>query len=410
MMQTPLPQCGAILAAGGIGTRMAAGQPKQFLNLAGLPILVRSCRILLALPEVARLVVVAPEAHLDHCQRLCREFLPEADQARLVFTAGGVTRQDSVRAGLSRLDPAPPLVLVHDAARPLADAALCRRVLAGAAKHGAAIAALPVTDTIKEVEADDKSGGFIRATLDRGRLWQAQTPQAVRLDLWRAALVRADEAGFQATDEAALLEHAGIPVRVVLGSPANIKITRPEDLRIAEALLAKDKTIESRDHRQTTMKIGHGFDAHRLVAGRKLILGGVEIAHPLGLLGHSDADVACHALMDAILGALGLGDIGRHFPDKDPAFAGADSLNLLARVTRLMAEQGFRLGNADLTIVCQRPKLAPHLPEMRANLARACGADANRVNVKATTTEEMGYAGRGEGIAAHAVVLLETSA
>ena len=189
-------------------------------------------------------------------------------------------------------------------------------------------------------------------------------------------------------------------MQVVEGSERNLKITRPGDLQVAAALLGE----------ALPMRIGHGFDAHRLVAGRKLILGGVTIDFELGLDGHSDADVVAHALTDALLGALGLGDIGRHFPDSDPAYKGIDSLLLLTRVAQLTDERGWRLGNADLTIVCQRPRLAPHLAAMQANLARACRVEPGAINIKATTTEKMGYTGRGEGISAHAVVLLKESA
>jgi 2-C-methyl-D-erythritol 4-phosphate cytidylyltransferase/2-C-methyl-D-erythritol 2,4-cyclodiphosphate synthase len=214
--------------------------------------------------------------------------------------------------------------------------------------------------------------------------------------LLERAFAEAERTGLAGTDEASLLEAAHIPVRVVAGSECNAKITHPEDLRVAAALAAREETV----------KIGHGFDAHRLVAGRKLILGGVTIDHHLGLDGHSDADVVAHALADALLGALGAGDIGRHFPDTDPQYHGIDSLLLLTRVYHLAAQRGLGLSNADITIVCQAPKLAPHLAAMAGNLARCCQAEPAAINIKATTTEKMGYTGRGEGIAAHAVVLL----
>ncbi len=398
-MMTPetVLSCGAILAAGGSGSRMAADRPKQLLPLNGVPILVRSCEVLLQVPGIAEIVVVAPGDWLADCEAVCRNLLPPARLPCLHFTAGGASRQDSVRAGLMALSPALPLVLVHDAARPLADAELAQNCLACADRFGAAIAALPLVDTIKAVQ-----DGRIVATLDRSRLWQAQTPQAARRELLIQAYALAEKDGFQATDEAALLEHAGIAVHTVAGSRRNLKITRPEDLLLARVLLnAGDQA------RGTGMRIGHGFDVHRLVAGRKLILGGVTIDHPLGLLGHSDADVVCHALMDALLGALALGDIGRHFPDSDARYRDADSLKLLATVWQMAVSRGMRLANADVSIICQKPKLAPHLGRMQANLAQACHAESTRFNVKASTTEQLGYTGRGEGIAAHAVVLLE---
>ncbi|NLZ16400.1 MAG: 2-C-methyl-D-erythritol 4-phosphate cytidylyltransferase [Desulfobulbaceae bacterium] len=399
-----LPPCGAILAAGGIGTRMAATRPKQFLLLAGEPVLVHTCRALLAVEALQEIVVVTPAKYLEECRQLCAFYLPQEHMGRLVFIPGGLTRQGSVQAGLARLSPALSLILVHDAARPLADTALLYRCLQAAAEHGAAIAALPVTDTLKDV---DVTSGQICATIDRSRLWQAQTPQIVRRDLLQMAYDLAQTNAFQGTDEASLLEHAGVAVQVVEGSQKNLKVTHPEDLLLAEALLCNYGGSKSRASKHKTMKIGHGFDAHRLVSGRKLILGGVEIDYHLGLDGHSDADVVSHAFTDAILGALGLGDIGRHFPDNDPQHKGADSLVLLEKVF-LMAEQcGMRLGNADITVVCQQPKLMPHLTRMRQNLAHCCRTDKERINIKATTTEKMGYTGRGEGIAAHAVILLE---
>ena len=286
-------------------------------------------------------------------------------------------------------------MLVHDAARPLIDRATIVRCIEGAAAHGAVIAAVPVKDTLKKVGVAEA----IEQTIDRSGLWQAQTPQAARRSLLEQAFAAAEQSGFVGTDEASVLEAAGIAVRVVAGSERNLKITRPEDLLVAEALLQE----------HTLMKIGHGFDAHRLVSGRKLILGGVTIDYALGLDGHSDADVVAHAFTDALLGALGLGDIGRHFPDSDGQYKGIDSLLLLERVQQLADEQGLVLGNADITIVCQRPKLAPHLAEMQINLARCCRVDPAAINIKATTTEKMGYTGRGEGIAAHAVVLMKSA-
>jgi 2-C-methyl-D-erythritol 4-phosphate cytidylyltransferase/2-C-methyl-D-erythritol 2,4-cyclodiphosphate synthase len=310
-----------------------------------------------------------------------------------LFTAGGATRQDSVRNGLQALPAAVTRILVHDAARPLVSTSIIDRCLAGIEEHGAVIAAVPVKDTLKEV-AEHR----ISRTVDRSSLWQAQTPQGMRRELLEQACKQVEVDGFLGTDEASLLEHAGIPVAVVMGSEENIKITRPDDLRIAAGLLRQE---------EDTMRIGQGFDAHRLVAGRKLILGGVDIPYHLGLQGHSDADVLVHALMDAILGALGEGDIGRHFPDTDEQYQGADSLVLLARVMDLVRARQMRIINADITVICQQPKLAPHIPAMQSNLSTVCAAE--QLNIKATTTERMGYTGRGEGISAHAIVLLRAS-
>ena len=391
----PLPPAGVVIPAGGTGSRFGHAQPKQFLELAGLPILVRTCRAFFAVEAIRTVVVAAPADYLHHTIDLLHAHLPARHLDRLRITAGGATRQDSVYAGLVQLPSGIELVLVHDAARPLVDPATILRCLEGAARFGAVIAAVPVKDTLKQVGPD----GLIMATVDRSQLWQAQTPQAARRHLLEQAFAAARRTGLVGTDEASLLEAADIPVRVVVGSEYNGKITHPEDLRMAAALAARERT----------MKIGHGFDAHRLVSGRPLILGGVRIEYHLGLDGHSDADVVAHALTDALLGALGAGDIGRHFPDSDPQYKGIDSLLLLSRVYDLAAQQGFYLGNADITIVCQRPRLAPYLAAMADNLARCCASDPVAVNIKATTTEKMGYTGRGEGIAAHAVVLLRSN-
>ncbi|MGI6657207.1 MAG: 2-C-methyl-D-erythritol 4-phosphate cytidylyltransferase [Desulfobulbus sp.] len=393
-MQQPLPLSGAVLPAGGTGTRFGADRPKQFLDLAGVPLLIRTCRALIGVHELSRLALAAPAAHLQETADLIRTHLTPEQASRIMIVTGGAERQDSVLAGLRALPPEIELVLIHDAARPLVDRETILACLHEAARHGAAIAAMPAADTLKEVGADNT----ILRTVDRKQLWRAQTPQAAQRALLERAFARAHETGFTGTDEASILEAAGIPVRVVPGSGRNLKITRPEDLAIAAALLAEE----------SVMKIGHGFDVHRLVSGRPLILGGVHIDYPLGLDGHSDADVVAHALTDALLGSLGAGDLGRHFPDSDPRYKGIDSLLLLQQVAAMAADRGYVLANADITIVCQQPRLAAHLNAMQSNLARSCRVAAEAVNLKATTTEKMGYTGRGEGIAAHAVVLLRS--
>jgi 2-C-methyl-D-erythritol 4-phosphate cytidylyltransferase/2-C-methyl-D-erythritol 2,4-cyclodiphosphate synthase len=388
------PTVGVIIPAGGIGSRLGRERPKQLLDLAGRPMLARTCQAFLEITAIRQVVIAVPAAHSQATIDALRPHLAPADFDRLVFTVGGLTRQDSVRAGLARLDSAITLVLVHDAARPLVDRATIERCLDAAWEFGAAIAAVPVKDTLKLAAG----GGAIEKTVDRTDLWQAQTPQAMQREYLERAAAGAARTGFVGTDEASLLEAAAIPVRLVVGSERNLKITHPEDMRLAEALLREEHP----------MKIGHGFDAHRLVVGRPLILGGVTIDFELGLDGHSDADVVAHALTDALLGALGAGDIGRHFPDSDPQYKGIDSLFLLEQVRQLADRERFALVNADITIVCQRPRLAPHLAVMQANLARYCGVAPQAINIKATTTEHMGYTGRGEGIAAHAVVLLRS--
>ena len=385
-------QVTAIIPAGGSGQRMGLDEPKQFVALAGAPILIHTLRAFAATPAIAAIVVAAPAAEIARTEALIRQYGISKIHA---VVAGGTTRQDSVQRGLAAVPADCDLVAVHDAARPLVTPALITACIAAAETHGAAIAAVPVKDTLKRETPDQ----VIAATVERSGLWQAQTPQVARRELLEAAYVAAARDHFVGTDEASLLEHNGCPVALVAGSETNLQITRPEDLTIAEALLMHNRPPSS-------LRIGHGYDAHRLVAGRALVLGGVTIPHHLGLLGHSDADVLTHALCDAILGALGLGDIGRHFPDSDPQYRGIASLKLLAQVISLMRQQGFALANADVTVIAQQPKLAPHLPAMRANLAATCAVGEAAINLKATTTEGMGFAGREEGIAAHAVVLL----
>jgi len=382
----------AIIAAGGAGLRMGASTPKQFTELLGVPILIHAVRAFRQVPAIGAIVVVAPAEHLDHTQALLAQYQLDG---HCTVVIGGKLRQDSVRIGLAQVPDDSTLVAVHDGARPLITPQDIQRCLAAAATTGSAIMAVPVKDTLKGVGPDTA----IRHTVEREGLWQAQTPQVVQTDLLKEAFAKAEQDGFVGTDEASLLEHGGWQVSVVEGSETNLKITRPDDLLMAEAILMQKQPPPQ-------LRIGHGFDAHRLVAGRALILGGMEIPHALGLLGHSDADVLTHALCDAILGAIGAGDIGRHFPDSDPQYKGISSITLLAQVIGLAAERHLRLVNGDITVVAQRPKLAPHFPAMQKILAEACRVEPDAINLKASTTEQMGYTGREEGISAHAVVLM----
>ncbi len=377
----------AVVPAAGSGTRMGATEPKQFLPLAGLPLLTRTLLALEAAPVVDRVVVAAAPGLEDEIRARCVAPFGLTKVARLV--AGGARRQDSVAAGaLAAAELGATWLVVHDAARPLARPQLFADTLAAARECGAAIAALPCVDTVKQ--ADGR--GAIATTLDRSRLWLAQTPQVVRLSLFNRAQAEAQARGLAATDEAGLLEALGHEVRLVSGDRRNLKITTMEDLALAESLLGPRET-----------RSGQGLDVHRLVAGRPLVLGGVKIDFELGLLGHSDADVLTHAVMDALLAAAGLGDIGRHFPDRDPAFKDADSLILLDRVRRMLAQEGWRPVSVSVTLMAERPKIAHHAPAMAANLARVLGIAPQAVNVAATTSEGLGFTGRGEGMAALAL-------
>ena len=372
-----------IVAAGGSGVR--AGVAKQWLVVAGETVLRRAARALASCPAVDELVAVVPPGEEA---RGAAELAGLGKPSRAV--AGGAARADSVRNGLAAAAEC-AVVLVHDAARPFATAGLVARVAEAAARDGAALAAVSVTDTVKRAvgEGDPR----VAETLDRRTLWLAQTPQGFRRELLLRAYEAAGADASAATDECSLVERLGAPVTLVPGEPGNFRITGPADLERARSVL------------EAPVAMGVGYDTHRFAAGRPLVLGGVQFEGD-GLLGHSDADVCAHAIGDAILGAAGLGDLGRHFPDTDPRWKGVSSLVLLREIARKAAERGWRVGNCDVTLAAKRPKIAPRAEEMRARLAEALGVAPAQVNVKATTGEGMGFVGREEGIAAHAVALL----
>jgi len=382
----------AIIPAAGFGTRMQLDHPKQYHLLAGVPILVRTIRAFLKNSLVDRIVVVVPADWIKETTRIFEHYNINIDELTLV--AGGKRRQDSVKAGLQELGEDIDVILVHDGARPLVSQQTINRCLETAQRDGAAIAAIPVKDTLKKV-----AGGIALATVDRTSLWQAQTPQAVKKDLLELAYLR--NGNEDVTDEATLLEKAAIPVTIVEGNESNIKITRPEDMELATAIL--------KQNHPPALRIGHGYDAHRFAKNRKLVLGGITIPYDLGLAGHSDADVLTHALCDAILGALGERDIGFHFPDSDNTYDSIYSITLLEHVIERAAKHAYGISNCDITVICQKPRLAPHLDKMKNLLAKTCKVDSNVVNIKATTTEKMGFTGREEGISCHAVVLLQSS-
>jgi len=387
----------AVIAAGGTGTRMNSAVPKQFLKIAGKPVLLHTLESIAALEEVAEIVVALPPEHIQEAQALIGAH-PLKPEVRCV--AGGPNRQESVRAGVSQLTSEPDVIMVHDAVRPLCDRELMRRVLDAAWKKGAAIPGIPATETIQRVSR----AGRVLSTPPRDELYAIQTPQAFHAGILRSALDQAHESGFVGTDESSAVRRAGHAVVVVPGSPDNIKITRPLDLEIAGRLISK------RDHSGMStaqLRIGQGTDYHRLVEGRKLILGGVEIPFERGLEGHSDADALSHAICDALLGAAALGDIGRHFPDTDPSNRGRSSLEFLQLVRGKIEAGGWVIRNVDATLLVQRPKLAPYNEAMRRNIAESLGLSVDQVSIKATTTEGLNAEGRGEGISAQAVVLLD---
>ena len=393
--RTPELRCSAVVPAAGSSTRME-GQDKLLLPLEEQPVLLHTLRALELCPYLAEIIVVTREDLIVPIGQLCRD--AGLSKVRKVIV-GGATRTHSVLAGLGELPSGAELVAIHDGARPLVSQEVLETVIFRAAECGAAAPAVPVKDTIKQAKGGDgktvPEGCMVENTPDRSTLYAVQTPQCFDRAAYLAALDELDEASARlVTDDCSLFELTGRPVELVQGDYANIKITTREDLPRAENGGKK-------------MRIGHGYDVHRLVEGRKLILGGVEVPYEKGLLGHSDADVLAHAVMDAVLGAAALGDIGQHFPDTAEEYAGADSLMLARRVAEIMTEHGWRIENIDATILCQRPKLAPHIPAMRAKLAEAFGMPVDAVSVKATTEEHLGFTGEGLGIAAHAVALIE---
>jgi len=390
----PAARAAAVVPAAGRGERLGGDTAKPFVLLCGRPLLQHTLTALEQIPQIETIAVVVAGDAVPRAQEIVRQ----TRLANVALVPGGPDRQASVKCGLDALPPGPDLVLVHDGARPFLSPALASAVLAAAARDGAATAALPVSETVKRGE-----DGWVRETLDRGSLHRIQTPQAFK----RTLLVRAHDAaireGFRGTDDAMLVERLGARVRLVAGDPANLKVTVPDDLELAEALLAR------RDGQAGPPRVGIGFDAHRFGPGRRLMLGGVEVPFTKGLLGHSDADVVVHAVMDALLGAAGCGDIGRHFPPTDPAYRGARSLDLLARVCDLLAGQGWRAAYVDVVVMAEAPHLAPHVSRMQAAMSQVLGLTTSCVNIKATTLEGMGPIGREEGISAQAVATLEAA-
>ncbi len=382
------PTIAAVIVAAGSSSRM--GQPKQWIDLQGMPVLGHTLRVFATTPAVTSVTVVTREEDIDRVKSLWRQL---ACDKPLALVPGGVTRQQSVSAGVNAVPQKAELIAIHDGARPFVTAEMIVRVAAVAAKTGGASAAVRVKDTVKQTD----DAGVVVATPDRRALWNVQTPQIFLWDLYLSALKQANDKGLDLTDDCGLMEAFCHPPVMVEGDYRNIKITTPEDVAVATAFLAE---------RSPSMRIGHGYDVHRLVEGRELILGGVTIPHETGLLGHSDADVLLHAIMDGLLGAAALGDIGTWFPDTDAAYKGVDSGRLLQETVKLISSKGYTVGNIDATLLCQAPKLKPHIPQMRENIAAWCGITTDQVSVKATTEEGLGFTGEKLGIAAHAVCLL----
>jgi 2-C-methyl-D-erythritol 4-phosphate cytidylyltransferase/2-C-methyl-D-erythritol 2,4-cyclodiphosphate synthase len=375
------PNCAALIVAAGHGVRAGDGLPKQYRQLGNAPVLRRSIEAFVRHPAIEHVQVVISPEH--------RQFYDSVVEG-LALPAplhGGETRQDSVRMGLEGLaDARPALVLIHDAARPLIAAETIAATVAALETADGALPVLPASDTLKRVRE-----ARVEATLPREGIGLAQTPQGFRFD----KILQAHRAarGTSFTDDASIAEHAGLNVAAVAGSRLNVKLTTPEDFLMAEALLAQTGSVRT----------GQGFDVHRLGPGDHVWLCGLRIEHTHGLIGHSDADVGLHALTDALLGAVALGDIGLHFPPSDERWRGAASHIFLTHAAQLIAERRGRIEHVDVTLICERPKVSPHREAMVARIAELLSIDRSRVSVKATTTEGLGFTGRGEGIAAQAI-------
>ncbi|MBQ6568754.1 MAG: 2-C-methyl-D-erythritol 2,4-cyclodiphosphate synthase [Clostridia bacterium] len=390
MSISPAPFVTAIIVAAGNSTRMGTGYSKQFIMLGSKPVIAHTLIAFEKCLLINEIIVVAREQDKEQILAAARDNNIKKLSA---VVKGGDTRQQSVAGGIAAADENCRYFAIHDGTRPLVTREVIERAVACAVETGAASAAVKVKDTVKQADENQK----ITATVDRSMLWAVQTPQVFEKELYLKAMRKAAEDGLDFTDDCQLIEHIGVPVMLSQGDESNIKLTTPQDISLAKSLICNGGS---------TLRIGHGYDVHKLVEGRRLIMGGVDIPHERGLLGHSDADVLCHAISDALLGAAAMGDIGGMFPDTDPAFKNADSIKLLTEVAGALRGRGYEIANIDATIIAQAPKMKPHIDKMRENIARACGIETACVSVKATTEEGLGFTGTKEGISAHAVCLI----
>ncbi len=374
-----------IIVAAGQGKR--AGIQKQWVTIGSKPLIAYSLETFEKHPLVQAIYLGVDKDHLRTGEEALARWAP--GKGRRTYP-GGERRQDTVWEGLKLLDEECTLVGIHDGARPLASPNFIRRVIQKARKKGAAIPVLPLKDTVKEVEKDQ-----VVRTLQRGRLRAAQTPQFFKRGIIIGAYEKALREGQEATDDAALVEAMGYPLWWVEGEETNFKVTCPQDLERVRAML------------ESPIKVGFGYDVHPFVKGRRLMLGGIEISNEKGLQGHSDADVLCHAVVDALLGAAGMGDIGTHFPDSDPRYKDSSSLEFLRDAARLLQRGDWEIVHIDATLVLEKPRIAPYKKEMEQRIAQALNIPTHRINLKATTTEGLGFTGRGEGIAAYAIATLK---
>ena len=410
----------ALIVAAGRGRRVGGPLPKQYRTLQGRAVLGHSVLRFAAHPRIDRVRVVIDPADRPLYDDAVRE--SAAAGKLLAPVAGGASRQDSVRLGLESLAKAPPdRVLIHDGARPLVAAAVIDGTLDALDAHDGAIAALAVSDSLKQAAPGDALA-VVTGSVPRENLWRAQTPQGFRyqaiLDAHRAAaggaltddtaaaggaLTDAAAGGGVLTDDAAVAAHAGLTVALTAGDEDNLKITTEQDFSRAERIMAAQGARAAAAETARETRVGMGFDVHRFGPGDHLMLGGVAVPHERGVIGHSDGDVVLHAIVDALLGAIAAGDIGTHFPPSDEAWRDADSTRFVAHALALLEQRGGRLCHVDVTLICQRPRIGPHRPAMVARLAAVLGLAPDRVSLKATTTEGLGFTGRGEGIAAQAL-------
>lgn len=392
-----------IVLAAGAGRRMQLETNKIFLPLGDLTVLQWDLWHLKDVKDLGQVIIVTAKDEMDLVKSQVCEFQRYLQIKKNVdlpfhvdFVIGGAERQDSVGAGLKALNSESSIILVHDGARPMAQAAIFDQVAEAAIKYGAAVSAVPSIDTVKRVGPDK----VVLETLNRSELYNMQTPQGFQRDLFLESYHKATSDGYRGTDDVSLVEYSGKPVHVVIGDYKNIKLTTPNDISVMKRYLGVKENALS----IPMMRVGYGYDVHRFKEGRPCILGGVQIDSPIGPDGHSDADVLIHALMDALLGAAGLRDIGYYFPPEDPAFKGASSMNLLEQVISLLKDEGLQAYNIDVMVIAEAPKIKPYIEEMKANLSALMGLPLKRISIKATTNEKLGALGRQEGIAAQAVV------
>lgn len=395
------PYTSAIITVGGSGTRMNTpdGTTKQFIELCGMPIVTRTVSEFQNSDYIDEIVIVSKEDEIGLYDEMIKKYAFTKVKA---IVKGGYTRQRSVLNGFDAISERSEYVCIHDGVRCLITKDNIRSVVREAYSIGNACAATKIYDTLKMSD----SSGNIESTSDRSKAWAAQTPQVFKTDVYRACAYTADKEKFEATDDCMLVEHYGFKIKLVDCGRNNLKITTPDDLVLAQAII-ENRNPNEKQKGSKKMKIGHGYDVHKLTENRKLILGGVTIPYEKGLDGHSDADVLVHAIMDSVIGALGLGDIGVHFPDSDKKYKNIDSCILAKKTAELLTEKGYKVSNIDATLIMQAPKVRPYIEQMQKNIAEIYSVDPSCVNIKATTEEGLGFTGEKLGISAHSVCLIE---